>query len=112
MSDRSHIKPNDKLRLREYIRTEMIVDRLQRVFFNQPLEGQTAPVELSDRQITIAFGLLKKSLPDLSSVEISGDTTTRVISADAMDEAAWARHYAEREASETPRPRADGETIQ
>jgi hypothetical protein len=106
------LRIKDQDRLRAYIRTEMILDRFQRAFFREPLEGYSEPVELSDRQIALGKELLAKSLPNLTAVEFTGDTAPRVISAEAMDEAAWARHYAERElTAETPTP-SEGGTLQ
>lgn len=97
------LRIKDQDRLRQFIRTEMILDRFQRAFFREPLIGDTVPVSLTDQQIALGKELLAKSLPNLSAVEFSGETAPRVISAEAMDEAAWARHYAERErGNETP----------
>lgn len=42
-------------------------------------------IKMEAAQVTAALGLLKKSLPDLTSVEISGEiTTSKVIRAPAM----------------------------
>ena len=91
----NRIAPDPATRAR--IQTSQLINRLQKFALS---EDNSAEIDANRlRAIEI---LLKKTLPDLSAVELSGDTTTRVISADAMDEAAWARHYAERElASET-----------
>ena len=105
------LRIKDQDRLRAYIRTEMILDRFQRAFFGEPLIGQVEPVELTDRQIALGKELLAKSLPNLSAVEISASDVPRTISTDAMDEAAWAAHYAERERVNEV-PRTDGETLQ
>lgn len=50
---------------REKIQTSMLVNRLQNF-----VEGK---VELSPAQVTAALGLIKKTLPDLSSVEAKVD---------------------------------------
>lgn len=52
---------------REKIQTSMLVNRLQNF-----VEGK---VELSPAQVTAALGLIKKTLPDLSSVEAKVDAT-------------------------------------
>ncbi len=49
------------------IQADRIIDRLQ-----QFIEGK---VELSAPQVTAALGLLKKRLPDLGSVELSGEVS-------------------------------------
>ena len=52
-------------RTRDKIQTSMLLNRL-----SDFVEGK---VELSPAQVTAALGLVKKTLPDLSSVQHSGD---------------------------------------
>ncbi len=54
---------DDSVRLK--IKTSMLVNRLQ--------EFVESKVELQPHQVTAALGLMKKTLPDLASVELSGD---------------------------------------
>lgn len=56
---------------RAKIQAGNIVTRLQK-FIN-------GEVEMAPHQVTAALGLLKKSLPDLTSVEHSGDVTTTYV---------------------------------
>lgn len=70
---------------RDKIQVANIVNRLQAFFFgtNDPVTKQ--PVKLDAVQVNVALALLKKKLPDLSSVEISGEiSTTKVIRAPAV----------------------------
>lgn len=55
-----------KERLREKIRTAMVLDRL--------IKGYMGEVELSATQARIGLQLLNKMLPDLKAVEHSGET--------------------------------------
>ncbi len=57
------------------------------------IEGE---VKMEAAQVTAALGLLKKALPDLTSVEHSGEiTTSKVIRAPALGAttAAWSEQY-------------------
>jgi len=50
--------------VREKIRTSQLVNRL-----NQFVMGK---VELSPHQVSAALGLIKKTMPDLANIELSG----------------------------------------
>lgn len=54
--------------VREKIKATLIVKKLQ----EHILDG----VEMSSTQITAALGLLKKSVPDLSSIEMNANVST------------------------------------
>lgn len=56
---------------RSAIQTSMLVNRLQ-----DHVKGN---VELSKSQVSAALGLLKKTAPDLSSVQMSGDPENPVV---------------------------------
>lgn len=64
---------------------------------NRLTKAINGKVEMSGPQVTAALGLLKKVLPDLTSVEHSGEISTPYV---AMmppvieDSAEWAKHYA------------------
>lgn len=51
-------------------------------------------VEMTPSQVTAALGLLKKTLPDLSATEISGELKTRDISDQPLSADEWAKQYA------------------
>lgn len=54
---------------RERIQTSMLINRLQ--------DHVVGKVELTSTQVTAALGLLKKAVPDLSSVEQKTEVTHR-----------------------------------
>lgn len=49
---------------------------------------------MSPSQVTAALGLLKKTLPDLSATEISGEIKTRDISDKPLTADEWEQQYA------------------
>lgn len=73
MAARKHLSHTDKTR--ERIKTSMLINRLTSF-----VEGK---VDLSPAQVTAALGLMKKTLPDLSSVdgtmEHKGEIIARVV---------------------------------
>jgi hypothetical protein len=74
---------------REKIRTTQLVNRLENHAFGR--------AKMSATQVTAALGLLKKALPDLASVELSGEIQkTYVVRAPApvADMAEWQDRYA------------------
>ncbi len=67
------LNPKHDAHTRDKIKTSQLVNRLN-MFANNDLDPQSGkPVQMSRDQITVALGLLKKTLPDLSSVELSGE---------------------------------------
>lgn len=61
----------------KYIKTQMLLARLHsyvegEVYASGPKKG-LPKVTLEPGQVTAALGLLKKAVPDLSSVELKGD---------------------------------------
>jgi hypothetical protein len=70
---------------REKIKAAHIINRLQAFFFgtNDPVTKQLVKLDMA--QVNVGLALLKKSLPDLTSVEISGEiSTSKVIRAPAV----------------------------
>jgi hypothetical protein len=47
---------------------------------NRLIEHAEGKVEMTPTQVTAALGLLKKAMPDLSAVQLSGDDTAPPIS--------------------------------
>lgn len=76
MAARKHLSHIEKTR--EKIRASMLLNRLQSF-----VEGKQG-VEMKPHQVTAALGLLKKVIPDLSTVALTGEdggpveTVTRV----------------------------------
>ena len=56
---------------RESIEATKILKRLKAFALNENLNGKK--VEMSDAQVRVGLGLLRKVLPDLQSTEITGD---------------------------------------
>ena len=73
MARRFDLKHDPKTR--EKIQTSQLVNRLNSFVLNGVDPKTKKPIEMSREQITVALGLLKKTLPDLSSVELKGDET-------------------------------------
>ncbi len=68
-------KPDDprQRRTREAIKTSQLVNRLQGFALNQA-DGKTGdPIEIDGHRLKAIEILLRKSLPDLSSVQLTGD---------------------------------------
>ena len=54
-------------------------------------------IELSATQVTCGLGLLRKVMPDLASIEHSGEVETRYVAelpSVSLDGEAWAKQYA------------------
>jgi hypothetical protein len=56
-------------RVRQKIQCGMLISRLQKFVAGE--------IKMSPAQVTAALGLLRKRVPDLSQVEMSGETTMR-----------------------------------
>jgi hypothetical protein len=63
----ARINPNLSAEWREKIKISMLINRLQENAFNE------LPTELTAGQLKSIEILLRKSLPDLANVQISGD---------------------------------------
>ncbi len=74
-------------RTRAKIKTSQLINSLtNHVFGKNKLEAT---------QVTAALGLLKKTLPDLQSVEMKAqvETTQKVVSSDPLTESEWSEQY-------------------
>lgn len=60
-------------RTREKIRTSQLINRLHDHVFGQPEGENVKAVEVTQTQMKAIEILLRKSLPDLSAVTLSGD---------------------------------------
>lgn len=72
-------------KVRERIRTSMIVNRLE-----DHIDGK---VEMSATQVSAALGLLRKTVPDLSATEFSGELRHVDVSDKAMTADEWKQAY-------------------
>lgn len=73
---RRALNPAAVERIRERIRSGMLIEALE----NHVLNGK----EMQATQISAALGLLKKCVPDMASVEHSGEITHKVTLADVL----------------------------
>ena len=76
---------------RAKIKAGNIIDRLEKLVAGQ--------VEMPPHAVTAALGLLRKVLPDVTSVELSGEiTTSKVIRTPAIanDTAAWLQQHGDK----------------
>ena len=65
------LNPKHDAHTREKIQTSQLVNRLNSFVLSGVDPKTKKPIEMSREQITVALGLLKKTLPDLSSVELN-----------------------------------------
>ncbi len=72
-------------RVRARIRTTQLTRRLTKHVLGK--------VEMSATQVTAALGLLKKTLPDLSATELSGEIRQRDVSDQPITEEQWTEQY-------------------
>lgn len=63
-ASRARLNRNHQEMVREKIRASMIINHLQNCLLGK--------LEMTDRQVRIAFGLLAKSMPDLQRTELVG----------------------------------------
>jgi len=84
MAARKNLSHPDKVRQR--IRTSQLVVRLTKHVLGK--------VEMSPTQVTAALGLLKKTLPDMSAIEHSGEIKQRDISDAPLSADEWEKQYA------------------
>ena len=91
MAARSRLEQTEDTRKR--IQTTQLIKRL--------VGHVLGKIDLSPSQVTAALGLIKKSLPDLQSIEmdVSGEVTQKVVSAEPLSEQEWAAQHS---TSDTP----------
>lgn len=71
---------------RAKIQTSQIINRLTKHVFGE--------IDLAPTQVSAALGLLKKSLPDLQSIEMTAEVTEkRVVSAEPLSIDEWQNRY-------------------
>jgi hypothetical protein len=91
-------------KVRERIRTTMLVKRLQKYALGEKEQG--ADVELSQGQLKAIEILLRKRLPDLSAVEHTGEIRQRDVTDQPFTAEQWETQYADR--LETPGGSSEG----
>lgn len=78
------LNPGRQDRVRNLIRANRIVVRLQQFVLGRKFNGQV--VEMSPAQVKAAGVLLNKLLPDLASIEHSGEVTTKSFAVPLVDQ--------------------------
>lgn len=73
----ARINPKHDQRTREKIKTSQLINRLQKFVKS---DAETAKKMMTTQQVNAALGLLKKTLPDVSAVElgVEVDATVKV----------------------------------
>ncbi len=79
-------------RVRERIRTGLITRRLA--------DHVLGKIEMTATQVQAALGLLRKTLPDLSAMEHSGEVRHREITDEPITPEEWEARYSDMGASE------------
>lgn len=82
------LNPKHDARTREKIRTSQLINRLQSF-----VDGKC---EMAPHQVTAALGLLKKTLPDLSATELTGNVEHSYVAqipVPETDAEAWAEKH-------------------
>ena len=74
------------------MRVSALVRRLQKFALGEK-DDQGLVIDMSPAQVAATLGLLKKSLPDLSSVELLGDTRHRDVSDKPLSAEEWETSY-------------------
>lgn len=94
--NRARLNPAHDKRTREKIQTAQIINRL--------ISLTKGEIEMSPHAVTAALGLLRKTLPDLSAVEHTGDAAQpfAVIPKEITSSAAWERLAKPQEARTAP----------
>src|ERR1700730_445339 len=64
--------------VRSRIRSSQLVNRLQAFIMGKKDRKTKRRIELSPHQVTAALGLLRKTIPDIQSIEHLGEVTARV----------------------------------
>lgn len=94
MAARKHSITHDR-EVRERIRSSQLVNRLINFASGKNDPATKKPIEMSPAQVTAALGLLKKALPDLSAMELSGEVDNRVhiVSDEPLTDDEWTKRY-------------------
>lgn len=85
-------KRNDES-IRARIKTALLVETLQADALGTLTNNDGELVELSEGRRKSALGLLRKTLPDLAAVELSGSVTATVVARRPLTEDEWAEKF-------------------
>jgi hypothetical protein len=81
--------------VRDRIRTTALLNRLQGYLLGNKDPRTKKPIHLEPHQVAGILGLLRKALPDLQSIEHSGEVEHKhhVVQADPLTPEQWAEKY-------------------
>lgn len=93
MANRKNLAHSELVRAR--IRSSQLVNRLQGFVLGKKDSKTKRKIDLSPHQVAAALGLLRKTIPDIQSIEHLGEVTAKVhmVSADPLTEAEWQQTY-------------------
>ena len=83
--------------VRSRIRSSQLVNRLQGFVLGKKDAKTKRKIDMSPHQVAAALGLLKKTIPDIQSIEHLGEVAVRhhIVSADPLTEEQWQQQYGE-----------------
>lgn len=88
------LRPETAEQLRNQIRATQIVKRLAAFALGENDPQNNKPIEMTPHQVTAALGLLRKSVPDLASIEQHiEDSRERVVSGEPLNDDQWEKRY-------------------
>jgi len=67
-----YFSPKVDASLRERVRSPQILNRLQGFFLEELDPTSQKPIQLTPDQVKVGLALLRKTMPDLSNVEMTG----------------------------------------
>ena len=93
MANRKNLAHSELVRAR--IRSAQLVNRLQAFVMGKKDPKTKRKIDLTPHQVTAALGLLRKTIPDIQSIEHLGEVTAKVhvVSAEPLSEAEWQAQY-------------------
>ena len=77
----ARLNPSHDARTRDKIKTSQLLNRLTSFGLGEKDPQTNKPVEMSSAQVTAALGVLRKTLPDLSNTELSGQVGVQPLDA-------------------------------
>tara|TARA_R110000803_G_scaffold206573_1_gene273928 strand:+ start:59 stop:379 length:321 start_codon:yes stop_codon:yes gene_type:complete len=93
----SKLNNRDKDKLREKIRADKIISRMQAYVLGTKIQvdGKQVVPKMDANKIRASLGLLNKVLPDYRSTEVDMSTTVKekVVSSTPLKESEWSQQY-------------------
>lgn len=83
----ARLSPKHDAMTRDKIKTSQLINRLQGFVFNDPDPKTGKPQFMSRDQASVAVALLRKTMPDLAVMQLTGDADKPIVT---RNEYAWA----------------------